>query len=329
MSSSPITSAPLLAGRQVIIYGGLSILSLGLVGSFLNTVVFLSLQTFRQNSCAFYLTIMSVVNIGQMLTGFMSRIAINGFDVDWTETSLFYCKFRYFAFQTCALLSVTCICLATIDQYCATTSRIAWQQWSNVKTAHRLVIIAALLEFAHGIPYLFLYDHVNMLNSTRVYCSSRNYIYLQYHTYIFTLTLTGCLPIFITVLFGLLSYRNVRRMAYRAVPLIRRELEKQLTTMVLIQVVLNCFTVLPFSITNTFAFNTSVQQDKTTVARIQLVGSIMLCLYYCSFAVCMTPSEHFTRSFSPSLFVRAPSTSTYVCLNDFVINLPTYYAVSI
>ena len=293
MSSSPITSAPLLAGREVIIYGGISLLALGLVGSFFNTVVFLSLQTFRQSSCAFYLTVMSVVNMGQMLTGFMSRIAINGFDVDWTETSLFYCKFRYFVFQTCALLSVTCICLATIDQYCATTSRTKWQQWSNVKAAHRLVIVAALFWFVHGVPYLFFYDHVHMMNSTRVYCTSKNHIYLQYHTYIFTLILTGFLPIFITVLFGLLSYRNVRRMAYRAVPLIRRELEKQLTTMVLIQVVLNCFTILPFSITNTFAFNTSVHQDKATVARVQLIGSIILCVYYLSFAVRMKSSEHF------------------------------------
>lgn len=293
MSSSPISSAPLLAGREVIIYGGISLLALGLVGSFLNTVVFLSLQTFRKSSCAFYLTVMSVVNMGQMLTGFMSRIAINGFDVDWAETSLFYCKFRYFVFQTCALLSVTCICLATIDQYCATTSRIEWQQWSNVKAAHRLVIIAALFWFAHGIPYLLFYDHVHMMNSTRVYCTSRNPIYLQYHTYVFTLILTGCLPIFITVLFGLLSYRNVRRMAYRAVPLIRRELEKQLTMMVLIQVILNCFTVLPFSIANTFAFNTSVQRDKATVARVQLIGSIVLCVYYLSFAVRMKSIEHF------------------------------------
>ena len=298
MSSSPITSGSLLAGREVIIYGGISVLTLGLLGGFLNTIVFLSLQTFRRNSCAFYLTIMSVVNIGQLLTGLMSRITISGFNTDWTETSLFYCKFRYFVFQTCALLSATCMCLATIDQYCATTSRPEWQPWSNVKTAHRLVIIAALFWLVHGIPYLIFYDRVNMPNSTRLYCTSRNHIYLQYHTYIFTLTLIGFLPLLVTVVFGLLSYRNVRRMTYRAVPLIRRELDKQLTVMVLVQVILNCFTVLPLLIINTLAFNINLERDKEKIPRVQLIGSIIFCFYYVSFAVRMKSMERLIQRFS-------------------------------
>ena len=72
----------------------------GVIGGFFNIIVFLSLQTFRQSSCAFYLTIMSIVNIGQLFTGLLSRIMISGFDIDWTVTSLFYCKFRYYCFQT-------------------------------------------------------------------------------------------------------------------------------------------------------------------------------------------------------------------------------------
>ena len=73
----------------------------GVVGGFLNIIVFLSLQTFRQSSCAFYLTIMSVFNIGQIVFRFTTRIMICGFGIDWTQTSLFYCKFRYFCFQIC------------------------------------------------------------------------------------------------------------------------------------------------------------------------------------------------------------------------------------
>jgi hypothetical protein len=98
MSSSVIASL-LLTYQRIIIYSGIPILILGVLGGVLNTIVFLSLKTFRQSSCAFYLTVLSIVNIGQLLAGLFSRIMISGFSIDWTQTSLFYCKFRTFAFQ--------------------------------------------------------------------------------------------------------------------------------------------------------------------------------------------------------------------------------------
>ena len=57
------------AGNVVTIFGGIPILITGVLGGFVNTLVFLSLQTFRQSSCAFYLTVMSILNIGQLFTG--------------------------------------------------------------------------------------------------------------------------------------------------------------------------------------------------------------------------------------------------------------------
>ena len=139
MSSSIITTLNLIS-QQINIVIGFTILATGTLGGILNIIVFLSLRTFRQRSCAFYLTIMSIVNIGQLYTGMFSRIMINGFNIDWTEKSLFYCKFRILFFQLCSLISFTCLCLATIDQYFATCSRPHWQQWCNLKVAKRLVI---------------------------------------------------------------------------------------------------------------------------------------------------------------------------------------------
>lgn len=83
-----------MASEQVMIYFDLSTCFAGVIGGLLNMIIFLSLRKFRQNSCVFYLTIMSFVNIGELITGYFSRIISNGFDIDWTQTSLFYCKFR-------------------------------------------------------------------------------------------------------------------------------------------------------------------------------------------------------------------------------------------
>jgi hypothetical protein len=139
MSSSTNMSLTFI-GQQIMIYGGFLIITTGIFGNLINTIVFLSLKTFRQSSCAFYLTIMSIVNIGQLLFGLLSRIMISGFAIDWTTTSVFLCKFRTTFSQLCSLISFICLCLATIDQYFATCTRLRWQQWSNIKLAQRLII---------------------------------------------------------------------------------------------------------------------------------------------------------------------------------------------
>ena len=68
MSSSFIASLNF-ARQQLVLYGVIPIFSLGVIGGCLNVIIFLSLKTFRQNSCAFYLIVMSFVNIGQLFSG--------------------------------------------------------------------------------------------------------------------------------------------------------------------------------------------------------------------------------------------------------------------
>jgi hypothetical protein len=269
----------------MIIYCGIPVLITGLLGGILNTMVFLSLKTFRQSSCAFYLTILSIVNIAQLITGLFTRIMISGFGIDWTQVSLFYCKFRTFIFQTATTISFTCICLATIDQYLATCTRRQWQQWSNIKIARRIMIIAILIAFIEQIPCLIFYDLVKSPGTNISTCTITSDSFVQFNTYFNHLILGNIIPYLITFSFGLMAYHNIQEIAYRTVPLVRRELDKQITVMVLVQVVLNFFTIVPFIIVNTLAFNTSILQDPVIVARVQIVGSVTVCLYYLFFAV--------------------------------------------
>jgi hypothetical protein len=93
MSSSTDSSLPFI-GQQITIYDGIIIFALDIIGGLFTLIIFLSLETFQQNSFAFYLTIMSIVNIDQSFLGLFSRILITGYGIDWTASSLFYCKFR-------------------------------------------------------------------------------------------------------------------------------------------------------------------------------------------------------------------------------------------
>ncbi|UJR19137.1 hypothetical protein I4U23_022267 [Adineta vaga] len=278
--SSQIIATLRFAGEQVNIFLGIPVLVAGLLGGFLNLIVFLTLRTFRESSSAFYLIVMSIVNSGRLLTGLMSYILINGYAIDWTTTSLAYCKIRYFLVLTFAPISCTCLCLSTIDQYFATCSRPRWQHWSNIKLAN--------------------------LTTGKISCTSTNVIFSQYRTYGINLILIGFLPVSITISFGLFAFRNVKQLAHRALPLVRRELDKQITAMVLLQVVFNAFMTLPYLITSALALDTNIMSDPVVAAKIQFLTTVTILIYYanCSipFYLYMCVSERFRRQFIYALF---------------------------
>jgi hypothetical protein len=278
--SSSIISSLTISSQELTIYIGISILIFGIIGEILNVLVFLSLQTFRHNSCAFYLIIMSCVNLVQLLSGLLSRIVIGGYTIDWTLMSLFFCKFRWFSIQTCTLTSYACLCLATIDQYLATCTLQRWQQWSNIQLARRLSLLAFILVILHGIPCFIFYNHSVSPTTGEVTCSITNSIYLAYNTYPYLLVLSGILPISITVLFGSLAYRNVQQLAYRTVPLVRRELDKQLTTMVLIQAFYSSVVISIYFTWSIIMANLHFDDQPLIAAQLQVVTDLVIVLYY-------------------------------------------------
>src|SRR5262249_35068115 len=146
--------------------------------------------------------------------------------------SSFYCKFRPFLLQTCTFMSLTCICLATIDQYFATCSNPRWRQWNTLKVAYCLTISFSIFWNLHGILYLVFFAQVYSPSTGQTNCGFTDVAFAKYHAYGYAIVLTGFLPVFITILFGLMAFRNVRQLAHQAVPIVRRELEKQLTVMV-------------------------------------------------------------------------------------------------
>ncbi|CAF0834799.1 unnamed protein product [Adineta steineri] len=283
--SSSIISLLALVGKQITIYLGTFTLVAGVIGGLLNIIVFLSLRTFRESSAAFYLTIMSIFNIGQMLTGLLSRIMTSGFGIDWTLTSLFYCKFRSYCFNVCASTSMTCVCLAIIDQYLATSSRVQWRQWCNIKIARRLVLLFVFIWIIQGIPYIIYYDQVISKTTGQVTCIITNNIFQQYAIYGTTLIIGKVIPICITFVFGLLAYHNVQQLGYRTVPLVRRELDKQLTVMILVLIVFAFFTNIPYTIALIVSTIPQFTLDPVLSAQIQFATLVTTYLVYIYFAV--------------------------------------------
>ena len=273
--------------QKLFLYLGQPLFIIGIIGGLLNLIVFLSLKTFRQSSCASYFIVMSCVNLGQLLTGYLSRIMISGYNIDWTQTSLFYCKFRWYFFQLFTLTSFSCMCFATIDQYVATSTyqQNQRQRWNNIKLAYCLCTISFLFAIFHGIPSIIVFDQISSPVMNKSLCVITNSFYQKYRTFGFNLILGGLLPVFITVLFGSLAYRNVKEIAYRTVPLVRRELDKQLTIMVLIQVIYVFIAIVPYTLVIILITNLDLYNKPLLVAQLQFAESIGALIYYSYFIV--------------------------------------------
>ncbi|CAF1391441.1 unnamed protein product [Adineta ricciae] len=288
-------------GQEIIRYCGTFTFAVGIIGNILNTIELLSLRTFRQSPCAFYLTIMSISNIGCLGFSFSPLIMVALINFDLSDVSLFYCKFRRCFSQASIGISMTCWCLATIDQYFATCLYPRWQRFSNIKLAHYVVAITSVIWILHGIPYLIYYTHVRSSVTNKTTCTGVNSAFNFYRTYIFTNAIIGCVPIVVAGGFSLLAYRHIQLLAYRAIPLVRRDLDKQLTNMVFVQVLVFVFTLTPYTTINTTVTNINLTNDQSTQIKIQLVLNITLVLYYFSFAcpfyLYLCSSERFRRQF--------------------------------
>ncbi len=93
------------------------------------------------------------------------------------------------------------------------------------------------------------------------------------------------LPLILTLSFGILAYRNVKQIAYLTYPLVRRELDKQLTVMVLIQVLVNFIALMSNVISYLLILNDSLKANSVVYNRINLAHTISICLFYVSFSV--------------------------------------------
>jgi hypothetical protein len=175
--------------------------------------------------------------------------------------------------------------LATIDQYLATCSHQQWQKWSNIKLAHCFCGISLVIWLIHGIPFLIYFDTIESSTPSKLMCAIKNEIFSKYFLYCYTAVLTGYLPIFVTILFGLLSYYNVKQLSSRRIPIVRRELDKQLTIMVLVLDIFNIIALMPYPIILVITAVSNITRDSFIDAQITFYSELTSYFYYLYFAV--------------------------------------------
>ena len=260
--------------EKVDIYFGLFLLIFGVLGGIFNVIIFTSLKTFRETTCAFYLTIVSIVNTGQLLTALPVRILSDGFNTD-IRSRAWVCKCQIYIAAWCALVSLTIMCLAVIDQY---LSMSVYRHYCTQRIARRSIVCTCLIWALYCICLLVYWD------APAGICTSVNRKFAIYVSHFHFPVLLGFLPLTTMTTFSFLAFSHARTLIRRNINVIRLSRDRQLTAMTLCHVLYVVLATLPYIIFFINSLN-QIRQDSEHMSRINLIHTITALFSYSTFSV--------------------------------------------
>lgn len=191
-----------------------------------------------------YLLVSSVANLVLILYSLPTRILFDGFNyLVKTDEVLILCKLRYFALHSFDLISLTCLCLATCDRYFVSSREVRLRRLSTSRKGTKVLIIGLIiLIFLHSIPIAIFFT-----TSNAGQCIVASMSYLPYYRYTFQILLHGIIPILVFSMFGILTYRQLKKIRLRERGRQRNNIDKQLSRMLLLTSITIVISSIPYS----------------------------------------------------------------------------------
>ena len=194
--------------RNINIILGLTLFIGGIISNLLNIMTFSKLGTWKYNPSSFYILVKSFADILCISTGALLETVGNAFLLKLTTKNHIWCQLRFPLTCILFLMSLTCICLQSIDVFFCSSQSAALRQKSNIRVARYLIIGFLFLWIAQAIPYIIFQELIQIGN--RFACIGKSPIYIRYVSSFVSLGLFVVIPITIISIFGVLTYRNIR-----------------------------------------------------------------------------------------------------------------------
>lgn len=119
------------------------IFSFGNIGSILNIII-LTQRIYLRNSCSCYILASSITNLLIINIVVLFHMLAQGFGINPTATSLFFCRFRQYASHILTLLSRIYIVLACADRWAMSSASVHRRAFSQIKVARILISLIAI-----------------------------------------------------------------------------------------------------------------------------------------------------------------------------------------
>ena len=244
-----------IAQGQLLRYMPLITIVTGIIGNTLNCFIF-TRRSLRRNSCSIYFLASSIANFFGIFFGCVTRL-LSSFHIDPPPTQMaLYCKTKTFLTYIGLAASTWFIVGACADRYASSSSTVRIRSFSEVKVARRVVCLISILVICVYFQMNFCFD--GNVQSANCYPSSP----LCNTFNDFSLLVTYSLfPPILMFIFGLMTIRNIRN-GLQA----RRQTnakDRQLTMMLIIQVVCIALLSMPISIQKIYTEMTLYQSKSS------------------------------------------------------------------
>ena len=194
------------ATTQIYIYGYCFIFLTGMIGNSINILMFTT--SLKGNPCSLYLSTTAVCDSLEILVWIVPYTIQVICGKNGTESFLPWCKLMPYLADTFTMISITTICLASIDRYHSTCRSARKRQWSSIKTAKISILLTVLFSLSLEIPDLIYYY---IEDADDVYYCTNIADFYNYYTNFFEIPfLWTCVPFGILLVFGFLTYRNLK-----------------------------------------------------------------------------------------------------------------------
>ncbi|CAF0765998.1 unnamed protein product [Adineta steineri] len=226
------------------------------------------------------------------------RILSAGYGIDPTLTSTIWCKARLYFVNGFATVSLICSCLAVIDQFLATSRSVRLRRWSQITWARRLTLVVFIIGWLTNIPWA-IYIDILPISGT---CTYTNAIFADYLP-VYSLVFFSTIPVSVMFTFGYLAYRNIRL----TTALTRQRVDRQLTRMICMQVIVVAFCQIPYGIYNGYSLLTAnVIKDTDRLDKELFAAKVTALFVYGNFAgnfyVFLVSSSRFRQTVKDKIF---------------------------
>ncbi|CAF3675780.1 unnamed protein product [Rotaria sp. Silwood1] len=291
----------------ITIYGGLPIFICGTLGNLLNIRL---LWRTRHNPCAFLFLVTSFINCIVLFYGLFTRILSTGFYLDWSASNRIWCKTRTSFSQASFYISFTCTCLASIDRFLVSCRQEKYRKLSRLSIAIWAVILSIIFWLALSIPYLVYLELLPNSSTGVISCSLvRNDAFSNYQKYFSFPVYYGLLPSTILTITGFLTYRNTNKLQIGRQ---RQVVQKQLTSMMLLQIPIILFSTLSYVIFTEYSTFTATMVKSANQGDVELmirniVSITCYIAFACPFFVFFASSKSFRQEAKILFLCRKPA----------------------
>lgn len=141
----------------VSLYGPITFIFIGTVGSLCNFFTFTSVQL-KSSSCSIYLFCAAVFDLITIHFGGISRLLSDQAGIHPHNVSRVYCKIRGFIINDMPATATAFIVVASIDRFMSTSNRVHYRRMAMTKTAKRIVPFIIAFTALLSTQYIFFFD---------------------------------------------------------------------------------------------------------------------------------------------------------------------------